>query len=218
MFPGQPGRSSRGPTPGRSRSTTRPLRTRTSRGGRSSRRTRRSLTLTSDPWDNPSTDTRELWCWEEGDASDCDRVVGNLASRGPWDFNFKANAATNTTIGNNANAATSWTHPFLPSPPQFRPVSPRGTTCSRGRTTGSGGTASRLRARPAQTWDDSAATVNLFVMHNRMHDFAYFLGFTERNWNAQDFNFGLTETFRENDPLLGNVQSGVLAGRGTTRT
>ena len=50
-------------------------------------------------------------------------------------------------------------------------------------------------------------------MHNRMHDFAYFLGFTERNWNAQDFNFGLTETFRENDPVLGNVQSGVLVGQ-----
>ena len=49
-------------------------------------------------------------------------------------------------------------------------------------------------------------------MHNRMHDFAYFLGFTERNWNAQDFNFGLTETFRESDPLLGNAQSGVLVG------
>ena len=42
--------------------------------------------------------------------------------------------------------------------------------------------------------------MNLFAVHNRMHDFAYFLGFTERNWNAQDFNFGLTETFRENDP------------------
>ena len=81
-------------------------------------------TLTAYPWGNPSTDTRELWCWEPGEAADCNRVVGNLASRGPWDFNFKANAPTLTTIGNNANAATSWTHPFLPSPPQFRPSSP----------------------------------------------------------------------------------------------
>ena len=39
-------------------------------------------------------------------------------------YNFKANAPTLTTIGNNANAATSWTHPFVPSPPQFRPSSP----------------------------------------------------------------------------------------------
>ena len=45
-----------------------------------------------------------------------------------------------------------------------------------------------------------------------MHDFAYYLGFTERNWNAQDVNFGLTETWRENDPVVGNAQAGVLAG------
>jgi extracellular elastinolytic metalloproteinase len=167
-------------------------------------------TLPADPWGNPSTDTRELWCWAEGDAADCDRVVGNLASRGPWDFNFKANAATNTTIGNNANSATSWEHPFVPSPPQFRPVSasrdylfPWTNEWFREDCEPTPGT-------PGATWDDSAAAVNLFAMHNRMHDFSYFLGFTERNWNAQDSNFGLTETFRENDPLIGNVQAGVL--------
>jgi extracellular elastinolytic metalloproteinase len=168
--------------------------------------------LTSDPWDNPSTDTREIWCWEEGDADDCDRVVGNSASRGPWDFNFKANAPTNTTIGNNANSATSWEHPFVVSPPQFRPVSasrdylfPWTNEWFREDCEPTPGT-------PGATWDDSAASVNLFAMHNRMHDFSYFLGFTERNWNAQDFNFGLTEPFRENDPVIGNVQAGVLAG------
>ena len=167
-------------------------------------------TLPADPWGNPSTDTRELWCWADGDAADCDRVVGNLASRGPWDFNFKANAATNTTIGNNANSATSWQDPLVPSPPQFRPVSatrdylfPWTNEWFREDCEPTPGT-------PGATWDDSAAAVNLFVAHNRMHDFAYFLGFTERNWNAQDSNFGLTESFRENDPVIGNVQAGVL--------
>ena len=63
---------------------------------------------------------------------------------------------------------------------------------------------------PGATWDDSAATVNLFVAHNRMHDWAYYLGFTERNWNAQDYNFGLTERRQENDPIVGNVQAGAL--------
>jgi extracellular elastinolytic metalloproteinase len=169
-------------------------------------------TLPADPWGNPSTDTRELWCWTEGDSDDCDRVIGNAASRAPWDFNFRANAATNTTIGNNANSATSWEHPFVPSPPQFRPVSasrdylfPWTNEWFREDCEPTPGT-------PGATWDDSAATVNLFAMHNRMHDFSYFLGFTERNWNAQDFNFGLTETFRENDPIIGNVQAGILAG------
>ncbi|HXV32761.1 MAG TPA: M36 family metallopeptidase [Gaiellaceae bacterium] len=170
-------------------------------------------TLPGDPWANPSTDTRELWCWEPGEAADCDRVVGNLASRGPWDFNFKANAPTLTTIGNNANAATSWTHPFLPSPPQFRPTSATRDYLSSWTNDWFTRDCEPTAGAPGATWDDSAATVNLFAMHNRMHDFAYFLGFTERNWNAQDFNFGLTEAFRENDPLLGNVQSGALVGQ-----
>jgi extracellular elastinolytic metalloproteinase len=51
--------------------------------------------------------------------------------------------------------------------------------------------------------------VNLFTVHNRMHDFAYLLGFTEDNFNSQESNFGLTESFRENDPVLGDVQAGA---------
>ena len=67
---------------------------------------------------------------------------------------------------------------------------------------------------PGATWDDSASVVNLFVQHNRMHDFAYYLGFTEQNWNAQDYNFGLTEKRQENDAVVGDSQSG---GQTTTR-
>ena len=37
------------------------------------------------PWTNPSTDTREVWCWESLDP-DCQREVQNLASRVPWDY------------------------------------------------------------------------------------------------------------------------------------
>ena len=43
------------------------------------------------PWGNSSTDTRKTWCWRA--APGCDIVVGNLASRVPWDFD----ARTNTT-------------------------------------------------------------------------------------------------------------------------
>ena len=101
------------------------------------------------PWGNPSTDTRELWCWESGDAADCDRVVGNLASRGPWDYNFKANAPTLTTIGNNANdghvvGRTRSCRARRSSGRRARP----GTTCTRGRTTGTSAAASRRRAPP----------------------------------------------------------------------
>ena len=126
-----------------------------------------------------------------------DEVVGNPASRAPWDHNVKANAPTFTTMGNNARTAESWTHPLLPSPTQFRPTSTaRDYTypwsnswytqdCNPGTPYGT-------NFVPGQSWDISAAVTNLFVQHNRMHDWSYFLGFTEENWNAQDSNFGAT--------------------------
>jgi extracellular elastinolytic metalloproteinase len=78
-----------------------------------------------DPWGNPSTDTRVEMCWKQSTtASDCDTVVGNLASRSPWDFSPKANAATNTTAGNNVREAESWLDFGQPGANQFRPVSP----------------------------------------------------------------------------------------------
>ncbi len=49
------------------------------------------------PWGHPSTDTRETWCWRS--AAGCDRVVANLASRVPWDYDARANVTTFTTSG-----------------------------------------------------------------------------------------------------------------------
>ena len=54
---------------------------------------------------------------------------------------------------------------------------------------------------------------NLFVGHNRMHDFAYYLGFTEDNYNLQADNFGTTGGRpAASDPELGNVQAGAVTG------
>jgi extracellular elastinolytic metalloproteinase len=167
-------------------------------------------TLPADPWNNPSTDTRETWCWVS--APGCDRVVGNLASRGPWDHDHKLNTSTFTTRGNNARSATSWTQPFQPSPPQFMPTSATRDYSFPWSNAWFNEDCEPTPGTPGATWDDSAATANLFVAHNRMHDWAYFLGFTEQNWNGQDYNFGLTEKFRENDPLIGNVQAGAISG------
>ena len=164
-------------------------------------------TLPSDPWNNPNTDTRKTFCWRA--APGCDLVIGNLASRGPWDYDMKADDPTFTTRGNNAKTATSWTNNQLPSAPQYMPT-------SSGRdytfpwtndwfTTDCNPTA----PAPGTGWDDSAAVVNLFVAHNRMHDFAYYLGFTEQNWNAQDFNFGQSEKWQQNDAVVGDSQSGA---------
>jgi hypothetical protein len=170
----------------------------------------------ADPWGNPSTDIREDWCWKASPtAADCDDVVGNPASRAPWDHDVKANVPSNTTIGNNARTAESWTDPLIPSPTQFRPVSPNRdytypwtnqwftSDCDPGTPYGT-------KFVPGQSHDISAAVTNLFVQHNRMHDWSYLLGFTEENWNAQDSNFGLTEAIRENDPLVGDAQAGAL--------
>ena len=164
------------------------------------------------PWTNASTDTRQTWCWRAADG--CDMVVANLASRSPWDFDVQANVPTYTTRGNNNRAATSWTNGSSPSPPQYMPTS----NPARSYVfpwTNDWNKRQCLQASPATpgaVYDDAAATVNLFVMHNRMHDFSYYLGFTEQNWNAQASNFGTTETWQENDPLIGNVQAGAVAG------
>jgi extracellular elastinolytic metalloproteinase len=163
------------------------------------------------PWNHPDTDTRETWCWRAADG--CDKVVGNLASRSPWDHDMKLNQPTFTTKGNNAWSRTSWTDASAPSPPHFSPVSPgRDYSFSWTNSWNNDLCEPTPNGPPGSTWDDSAATVNLFVAHNRMHDWAYWLGFTEVNFNAQDHNFGLTEKFQENDPLIGNVQSGALVG------
>jgi len=58
--------------------------------------------------------------------------------------------------------------------------------------------------------DIDASLVNLFAMHNRMHDFAYFLGFTEQTFNLQRSNFGLGGL--GGDPEQGNAQAGGLVG------
>jgi len=56
--------------------------------------------------------------------------------------------------------------------------------------------------------DDDASVANLFVSHNRMHDWSYYLGFTEINSNLQVSNLGNTGPERENDPEVGNAQAG----------
>ncbi len=154
-----------------------------------------------------TADIRELWCWEQ--TAGCDRVVGNLASRVPWDVNPRTGAPTFTTIGNNAQSAEAWGSPLTPGGVQ-RPVSPQRrydypfanawqeSRCSPSNFTPGGN-------------DIDAAVTNLFAMHNRMHDWSYHLGFDERRWNAQEFNFGTGNT-AENDPLLGDAQAGAVTG------
>jgi extracellular elastinolytic metalloproteinase len=163
---------------------------------------------------NSSADTRETWCWRA--AAGCDRVIDNLASRAPWDFDVATNTPTFTTRGNNNIAATSWSNGSAPGPPGFMPVSNPLVARNYSFPWANDWNARQCQQAtppvPGSTYDDAAAAVNLFVAHNRMHDFSYFLGFTEQNLNAQARNFGLTEPYQENDPVIGDVQSGASSG------
>nr|WP_246283649.1 M36 family metallopeptidase [Nocardioides perillae] len=154
----------------------------------------------------PSEDTRELWCWV-ADAEGCDRELRNDAARLPWDV-LAPSLATLTTLGNNASTAISEVSFVSPDTVVQRPLTP-----------------SRVYDYPWEnTWyesqcdpttfdqpggnDDDASTANLFAMHNRMHDWSYYLGFTELTSNLQVSNFGNTGPDRENDPEIGNAQAG----------
>ncbi|HEX6875548.1 MAG TPA: M36 family metallopeptidase, partial [Nocardioidaceae bacterium] len=144
----------------------------------------------------------------------CDTPPGslrNLASRGPWDVDFLTGLPTLTTAGNNARTREAWASPLTPGGAQA-PVSPQ----------------RRYTAKFTDAWQNSkcdpanlvpggndidASVTNLFVAHNRMHDFSYFLGFTEENYNMQVRNLGgNADATRENDPELGDVQAGAVTG------
>ena len=164
------------------------------------------------PLDLSNGDTRQTWCYFPG--TGCDLVLENLAARAPWDYDVRTGAATRTTKGNAAISGEAWVSPLTPAE-QYRPVAAdrnysfpwtdqwENSKCSPGSFTPRGN-------------DIDAATVNLFAMHNRMHDWSYFLGFTERAYNMQDSNFGLTAPGpypgRENDPEVGNSQAGAVSG------
>jgi extracellular elastinolytic metalloproteinase len=62
----------------------------------------------------------------------------------------------------------------------------------------------------AQRNDIDAAIANLFSGHNRMHDWAYRLGFTESTFNLQEDNFRRDGV--DNDPEMGNAQAGGIVG------
>jgi hypothetical protein len=172
------------------------------------------------PWNDPSTDTRSTYCWYAD--TGCDLVVANLASRAPWDYDPIAHTTTQTTTGNNNDARTAWLDPSTGSAPNYRPVSlTRDYTYPWTNTWFNTKCAPAPDANPQaptgalpvpNAYDADAAAVNLFVMHNRMHDFSYYLGFTEQNWNAQLDNFGTTPPTQEGDPVWGDVQAGAIVG------
>jgi hypothetical protein len=175
-------------------------------------------------------DTRILGCWgtiEKGDPvpPGCDREEANTAARQNWDTvgPILDNNSTFTTVGNAAFTGENWQNYIVPQGAQYRPQSqernydfawtnqwyerkcdpqvfavPPGGQINGGQN------------------DIAAATTNLFAAHNRIHDWSYYLGFTETTYNAQFSNFGTTAPGAypqgfERDPEQGDVQAGAVA-------
>jgi extracellular elastinolytic metalloproteinase len=161
--------------------------------------------------DYSSADIRQIWCWDRS-GPDCDRVLANAAARVPWDVNPRNGRSTNTSLGNAARSFENWNtnDPFAVG---RNPATPRPGRDYVYPWTNQWFTE---RCNPNTTFtspqrnDIDAAIANLFAMHNRMHDWSYFLGFTEENFNLQDFNFHAGG--RQNDPEQGNAQAGGISG------
>ena len=193
----------------------------------------------SPPFNYPNTDNRTKACWtttDPGSPPDCQMDltpnVGdtNLASRVPWDHNVQTNLPNFQTDGNNAFTAEAWNAALTPGPTAQRPIDldrtygflevadPQSPTGALEGWTNSWNQ-NRCNYLVAQTpvqnnIDVMASATNLHAGHNRMHDFSYYLGFTERNFNLQVNNFGQTAPGpypfgREADPEIGNVQNGA---------
>jgi extracellular elastinolytic metalloproteinase len=158
-----------------------------------------------------SEDTRVLWCWDnETDPERCEEEQRNTASRLPWDTRVPS-TPTFTTDGNNATTAISEVSPFTPDTLFSRPFGGLSRSYDYAWTNAWNENAcnpSTFGTVVDNRNDESAAITNLFVMHNRMHDWSYYLGFTEENYNLQQSNFGNTGPERENDPEVGQTQGG----------
>jgi extracellular elastinolytic metalloproteinase len=163
-----------------------------------------------------NADSRIVACWEKTiAAADCNLPVKNLASRSPWDFIVGANSPSFTSIGNNAKTAEAWLSPLTPGENYSPPAADRRyyfPWTNQWYTSKCDPTNFASAARN----DIDASIINLFVGHNRFHDFSYFLGFTEQTWNLQQDNFGNGQPGpfpgNEGDPELGNVQAGAVTG------
>ncbi|MCA1702240.1 MAG: M36 family metallopeptidase, partial [Actinobacteria bacterium] len=154
-----------------------------------------------------SNDTRKIGCWilEPDNDLPCDIQLKNDAARVPWDTTAATGSPNFTTKGNAANTAESALSPFTPSD-NYRPTSPTQDYTFNFSDYWHDSKCTRVPQNPDPAGTDTdAAITNLFAMHNRMHDWQYFLGFTEDNFNLQEYNFD--KGGQPNDPQIGNAQA-----------
>jgi hypothetical protein len=139
-------------------------------------------------------------------------AVSNIASRAPWDVDLRTGLPTFTTLGNNAVTHEAWLNPLAPGGLEQAPYAP-----DRDYTREFTDAWNNSQCDPANLVpggnDIEFAVGDLFVKHNMMHDFSYYLGFTESNYNLQTTNSGDNPNVAaQDDPEIGNVQAGALTG------
>lgn len=167
---------------------------------------------------NPKLDYRSgttpgnsvIGCWLAG--SGCTSPTGpfrNVQAPGPWDSYPEGGASTQTTTGNNAQTREAWGSPLTPGGSEQSPVSPTREYTDHFTDAWNNSKCDPTQLRPGGN-DILPVVTNLFVAHNRMHDFSYYLGFTEANYNMQSENMGRGGV--GGDPELGNAQAGALTG------
>jgi len=158
------------------------------------------------PGRTPSNDVVGCWTPVEG----CTVRTGpfvNVGSPFAWDQVNAAGASSMTTVGNNANTHEAWASPLTPGGLFQAPVSP--TRDYTGEFTDAWNESKCDPANLVPGGNDIEYSVgNLFVSHNRMHDYSYYLGFTEDNYNLQLDNFGHGGV--DGDQETGNAQAGAL--------
>jgi hypothetical protein len=150
-------------------------------------------------------DTRVRWCLNP--APGCVRTVVDPVTGQAWDVNITTGEPTLTSSGNSANSVVLWgagTTPFPATPSPDRNYRYPFTDQWH-----------KARCDPAvfnsaQRNDADAAVTNLFAMHNRMHDWAFHLGFTEETWNMQAVN--VTGVGLGGDAEQGRAQANALGG------
>ena len=164
--------------------------------------------LNAFPWNYPTTDGRSLFCWTP--TAGCDVVASDnpattanpmgVASKFPWDIQLTVagtDVGTKATVGNNVDDARVWSgnHGVYGNPALVRATSAtrdyQPAFTDAWYTSGCDPNNVNAATNPLGN-DIEASTVSLFVGHNVMHDWAYYLGFDEGHWNAQQYNNGVT--------------------------
>ncbi|SDH50907.1 Peptidase propeptide and YPEB domain-containing protein [Sinosporangium album] len=160
------------------------------------------------PADYSSADTRVLWCLSASQAG-CERVKASDPATGKaWDVDHTTDGSSGSSLGNAAR-----TFENRASGDSYS-VGTRSNAAKADRAYRYPWTNQWYEAKCDPATFDSpgeadleAAIANLNAAHNRMHDWAYRLGFSETAWNMQTHNGDRGGV--GNDPELGNAQAGA---------